>query len=107
MAQFIVLGAGIVGACAALALRNDGHDVTLIDRDEPGNGCSFGNAGFIQSATPHPMATPSILKNCLRYYLIPKVRCQSNGAIFRTSPHGYFNSFALRHRAASRRYRSQ
>jgi len=63
MAQYIVLGAGIVGACAALALRSDGHDVTLVDRDEPGNGCSFGNAGFIQSATPHPMATPNILKN--------------------------------------------
>lgn len=62
MAQYIVLGAGIVGACVALALRRDGHDVTLVDRDEPGNGCSFGNAGFIQTATPHPMATPGMLR---------------------------------------------
>jgi D-amino-acid dehydrogenase len=61
MAHYIVLGAGIVGACVALALRRDGHEVTLIDRDEPGNGCSFGNAGFIQTATPHPMATPGLL----------------------------------------------
>ncbi len=38
MAQFIVLGAGIVGACVALALKRDGHDVTLVDRDEQGNG---------------------------------------------------------------------
>ena len=62
MAKHIVLGAGIVGACVALALRRDGHEVTLVDRHEPGNGCSFGNAGFIQNAMPHPMATPGILR---------------------------------------------
>lgn len=62
MARFAVLGAGIVGACVALALRRDGHEVALIDRDEPGQGCSFGNAGFIQTATPHPMATPGVLR---------------------------------------------
>ncbi len=66
MAGFTVLGAGIVGACVALALRRDGHDVTLVDRDEPGNGCSFGNAGFIQNAMPHPMAMPGLARNLPR-----------------------------------------
>ena len=71
MARFTVLGAGIVGSCVALALRRDGHDVTLIDRDEPGNGCSFGNAGFIQFATPHPMATPGIFRRLPKQLLDP------------------------------------
>ena len=66
MAGFTVLGAGIVGACVALALRRDGHDVTLVDRDEPGNGCSFGNAGFIQNAMPHPMAMPGLARKLPR-----------------------------------------
>jgi D-amino-acid dehydrogenase len=72
MARFTVLGAGIVGACVALALRRDGHHVTLIDRDEPGRGCSFGNAGFIQTATPHPMATPGLLKKLPKLLLDPE-----------------------------------
>ncbi len=53
-----VLGAGIVGVCVALALQRDGHAVTLIERDEPGRGCSFGNAGIIHTGGCVPMSTP-------------------------------------------------
>jgi len=52
-----VLGGGIVGLCTALYLQRDGQDVVLIDRDEPGRGTSFGNAGIIcarDSAVPMP-----------------------------------------------------
>jgi len=57
-----VVGAGIAGVCCALHLQRDGHRVTLIDRDEPGNGCSFGNAGFISPGTATPRATPDVLR---------------------------------------------
>lgn len=60
--HYTVLGAGIVGASCALALRRAGFGVTLIDRDEPGAGASYGNAGLIQTGTPLPMATPGILR---------------------------------------------
>ena len=40
-----VIGAGIVGLSTALGLQRLGLSVTLIDRDEPGSGTSFGNAG--------------------------------------------------------------
>jgi 2-polyprenyl-6-methoxyphenol hydroxylase-like FAD-dependent oxidoreductase len=33
--QAVVLGAGPAGSAAALALARDGHDVALVDRDEP------------------------------------------------------------------------
>jgi len=41
----VVVGAGIVGVCTAWHLLRHGADVTLIDRDDPGLGCSYGNAG--------------------------------------------------------------
>jgi len=44
-----VVGAGIVGACVSHALVKRGAEVTLIDRDEPGRGCSYGNSGAISA----------------------------------------------------------
>src|SRR5262245_20455173 len=56
-----VIGAGIVGVCAALYLRRDGHRVTLIDRLGPGEGTSKGNAAVIAAESCVPVATPGIL----------------------------------------------
>ncbi|WP_158971549.1 NAD(P)/FAD-dependent oxidoreductase [Chachezhania sediminis] len=56
----LVLGAGIVGLCSALALRRKGLHVTLIDQGQPGAGCSFGNAGMIQVGSSLPMAMPGL-----------------------------------------------
>jgi D-amino-acid dehydrogenase len=54
----IVLGAGMVGVCTALHLRQRGHEVTLIDRREPGRETSYGNAGIIQREAVEPYAFP-------------------------------------------------
>ncbi|MCA0326003.1 MAG: FAD-binding oxidoreductase [Proteobacteria bacterium] len=56
-----VIGAGVVGASIALALRKRGARVTLIDRDEPGRGCSFGNSGAISPGSVAPLAMPGVL----------------------------------------------
>jgi len=56
-----VVGAGIVGCCAALELVKRGADVTLIDRDEPGSGCSYGNSGALSPGSVAPLAMPGIL----------------------------------------------
>lgn len=60
-----VVGAGLVGICTALELQHRGCQVTLIDRDEPGRGASFGNAGFIASELIDPLATRATLKKAL------------------------------------------
>lgn len=56
-----VIGAGIVGACVAYALVKRGARVVLIDRDEPGRGCSYGNLGAISESSIAPLAMPGIL----------------------------------------------
>lgn len=54
----IVLGAGMVGVSVAWHLARRGHDVTLVDRREPGRETSFGNAGIIQREAVRPYPFP-------------------------------------------------
>jgi D-amino-acid dehydrogenase len=57
-----VIGAGIVGVSTALFLQRDGHAVTLIDREGPASGTSFGNAGGVVASSCAPLGMPGILK---------------------------------------------
>ena len=66
-----VLGAGTIGVCTALSLLREGHAVTLIDRDAPGTGCSFGNGGLIQTGACVPIATPGVLRQVPRMLMDP------------------------------------
>ncbi|MFT5210057.1 MAG: D-amino-acid dehydrogenase [Flavobacterium sp.] len=64
--QVIIIGAGIVGVCSALAMQKKGLKVLLIDREKPGAGASFGNAGAIVDGSCVPNAAPGILAEVLR-----------------------------------------
>ncbi len=59
--KIVVVGAGIAGACAANFLLRDGHQVLLLDANEPGSGCSFGNAGSISIGSCTPLSMPGTL----------------------------------------------
>lgn len=59
--HLVVVGAGIVGVCCAAWLQRDGHRVTLVDRQGPGEGASFGNAAVFASESVLPVAMPGIL----------------------------------------------
>ena len=56
----VVIGAGIVGVCTAWHLLRRGANVALIDSDEPGRGCSYGNAGALSSGSVAPLAMPGV-----------------------------------------------
>ena len=58
----IVIGAGIVGACTAIQLLQDGHRVVLLEKDAPGSGASSGNAGSIGTASIPPFGMPGVYK---------------------------------------------
>ena len=59
----VVIGAGIVGLCVAYYARKAGFDVKIIDPEEPGSQCTFGNAGAISSGSVAPLAMPGALNS--------------------------------------------
>ena len=59
-ADVIVLGAGIVGVSTAIAARQRGLSVVLVDRREPGSETSYGNAGILSSGSILPLNKPSL-----------------------------------------------
>jgi len=65
--KVVVVGAGICGLSAAIWLRRAGHEVTLIDREGPGAGASFGNAGLLAGWAVVPVNTPDLPLTALRY----------------------------------------
>jgi D-amino-acid dehydrogenase len=56
----VVVGAGMIGVCCALFLQRDGYKVTLIDRQGPGEGASFGNGSMLTCEAVVPVQTPGI-----------------------------------------------
>lgn len=56
-----VIGAGIVGVNCAIQLAKSGNQVFVLDREEPGDGCSFGNAGLLAASAFEPLASPDTL----------------------------------------------
>ncbi len=60
--EVTVLGAGIVGICTALSLLERGFAVRLIDRGEPGQETSYGNAGIISPWSIVPQSLPGMWK---------------------------------------------
>lgn len=60
--HIVVVGAGIVGVCTASYLQREGFRVTLVDRQPPGNGASFGNAGSLSPSACLPVAMPGLWK---------------------------------------------
>ncbi|MEE8371080.1 MAG: FAD-dependent oxidoreductase [Sphingomonadales bacterium] len=79
--RIAVIGAGIIGVQVALRLQGDGHTVLLLDPDPPGDGCSFGNGGYIATEEVLPLASPGLLARVPAMLLNPKapftVRWQS------------------------------
>ena len=61
-----VIGAGIVGVCCALYLQNENYNVTLIDKDKPGEAASSGNLGQFGIASCIPQSMPGLIKKLPR-----------------------------------------
>ncbi len=70
-----IVGAGIQGVCNALFLQKKGFNVTLFDRDEPGNAASYGNAGHFSPYASVPLNRPDILTD------IPSMLFSSRGPL--------------------------
>tara|TARA_Y100001934_G_scaffold28894_1_gene31668 strand:- start:8927 stop:10198 length:1272 start_codon:yes stop_codon:yes gene_type:complete len=67
----VVVGAGIIGVCCARYLQMTGEQVTIIDRDGIGEGCSFGNAGVLCSFAAQPAAKAELWRKIPGWILDP------------------------------------
>jgi D-amino-acid dehydrogenase len=66
--RVLVLGAGLVGVASAWYLRQDGHDVTVVDRQPgPAMETSFANGGQISTSHAEPWANPAAPLKVLRW----------------------------------------
>lgn len=70
--SLVVIGAGVIGLCSALQAQRQGYQVTLVDREAPGKGASFGNAGYIATELVDPLSTPAVLRKAPSMLLNPK-----------------------------------
>ena len=74
--KIIVIGAGIVGLTSAWFLAQDGHEVTVVDRDAAvGRGTSFANGAQLSFSYVAPMASRAVLRS------LPKYLFQSSSAV--------------------------
>ncbi|MDR5874905.1 FAD-binding oxidoreductase [Halomonas sp. CUBES01] len=97
----VVLGAGMVGVGIAWHLQQRGFQVTLVDRRQPGQETSFGNAGIIQREAVKPYPFPRDLKTLLS--VLPNrrvdIRYRTGGMLKAVSP-----LLSYWRHSASRRY---
>jgi D-amino-acid dehydrogenase len=70
-APIVIVGAGIVGVSTGIWLRRAGKDVVLLDRQGPGQGTSYGNAGVLANCSVVPVTTPGLVRKGLRFALDP------------------------------------
>ena len=70
-----VIGAGIQGVCNALFLQKKGFEVTLFDRDEPGNSATYGNAGHFSPYSSVPLNRPDVITD------VPAMLLSSRGPL--------------------------
>lgn len=65
----IVIGGGIIGLSSAFYLHHSGWQVTVLDKGDFKDNCSYGNAGYICPSHFIPLATPGIVKQGLKWMM--------------------------------------
>ncbi len=68
----VVVGAGVIGLCSALALVEAGRRVRVIDAGRIGGGSSHGNCGTITPSHAPPLAAPGMVMTALRMMVSPE-----------------------------------
>ncbi|MFO7847029.1 MAG: FAD-dependent oxidoreductase [Balneolaceae bacterium] len=67
--RVIVVGAGVAGLFSAYYLKQAGFDVTVIDKGNGTDNCSYGNAGMIVPSHIIPLSSPGVISKGLRWML--------------------------------------
>jgi D-amino-acid dehydrogenase len=68
----LVIGGGIIGLSAAHYLRSDGWEVTVLEKGDLTDNCSFGNMGYLSPSHFVPLAAPGMIEQGLLWMFDPK-----------------------------------
>jgi len=68
----LVIGGGIIGLSAAHYLRADGWEVTVLEKGDLTDNCSFGNMGYLSPSHFVPLAAPGMIEQGLLWMFDPK-----------------------------------
>ncbi|WP_293743544.1 FAD-binding oxidoreductase [uncultured Pedobacter sp.] len=67
MSKVLIIGGGIVGLTSAYYLQKRGYEVTILDKGDITDNCSFGNAGMIVPSHFVPLAAPGMIQQGIRW----------------------------------------
>lgn len=70
--KVIVIGGGIIGLSSAYYLQQEGYQVTVLDKADFLDNCSYGNCGYVCPSHFIPLATPGIVRQGLKWMLNPQ-----------------------------------
>ncbi len=62
-----IIGGGIIGLSSAYYLSRSGWEVTVLDKGDFLDNCSYGNCGYICPSHFIPLATPGVVKQGLKW----------------------------------------
>ena len=68
----LIVGGGIIGASIAAELASRGAQVTLIEKNTIGYGCSYGNAGWMTPCFAMPLPMPGMMLKSMKWLLDPE-----------------------------------
>lgn len=67
-----IIGGGIIGVSIAIELAATGAKVRIIEQDQIGKGCSYGNAGWLTPCFAMPLPMPGMLLQSLKWLANPE-----------------------------------
>lgn len=67
MKNVVIIGGGISGLCSAYYLKQQGFDVTIIEKGDLTKGVSFINAGFSTPSHIFPLASPGVIAKGVKW----------------------------------------
>lgn len=68
----VIIGGGIIGLSSAYYLQKSGWDVTVLDKTDLSDSCSYGNLGMIVPSHFVPLAAPGMISQGFRWMLNSK-----------------------------------
>jgi D-amino-acid dehydrogenase len=67
-----IIGGGVIGVASAVELARRGAQITVLERDLVGHGCSYGNAGWLTPSQAVPLANPAMLLKSFKWMFDPE-----------------------------------